>query len=115
MGPRARMLAGILVMILGIALFFSSVMVIVRYGPLGIVMVFVGMFVMAGGAILLSRSGSAPVGPVASDMSAPMPEREAPLNMEPEVMTGIGSGYCANCGAPLSPGDTFCGVCGKRL
>ena len=77
MGPRARMLAGIVIMILGIALFFSSVMVIVRYGPISIVMVFVGMFVMAGGAIVLSRSGSAPVGSVASDKPAPMRRPQA--------------------------------------
>lgn len=28
---------------------------------------------------------------------------------------GGGAGFCKNCGAPLEPGDKFCGKCGQRL
>ena len=28
---------------------------------------------------------------------------------------GMSSGYCPYCGAPLSPGFLFCGVCGRRV
>ena len=44
-------------------------------------------------------------------------EGTAPLSgdIAPEPAVGSGEGYCPGCGAPLSPGDSFCGVCGRRL
>ena len=77
----------------------------------GLVFVFVAL--MACGAVIVGRASIRKLPDEFTEERHVEPEK--PKGMEPEVMSGIGSGYCANCGSPLSPGDVFCSVCGKRL
>lgn len=43
-------------------------------------------------------------------------QAQTPIEMpKPPSDDGMSAGYCPYCGAPLSPGFVFCGVCGRRL
>lgn len=115
MGLRVWMAIGTALMAIGFVMFFASAFAIARYGPVCIILVFLAMFMLCCGAFMMSRGWVAQ--PSIADPVVNVSEQDtvAPSGMEPEVMTGIGSGYCSNCGSPLSQGDTFCGACGKRL
>lgn len=115
MGLRALMAIGTALMAIGFVMFFASAFAIARYGPVCIILVFLAMFMLCCGAFMMSRGWVAQ--PSIADPVVNVLEQDTvdPPGMEPEVMTGIGSGYCSNCGSPLSQGDTFCGACGKRL
>ena len=90
--------------------FFLAAAVLLLFAA-GLVFVFVAL--MACGAVIVGRASIRKLPDEFTEERHV--ETEKPKGMEPEVMSGIGSGYCANCGSPLSPGDVFCGVCGKRL
>ena len=115
----ARRIAGICMMAVGMSLFLAMPFFIIRYGPAFAGLVFVNILLVACGAVLFGRSDSP--GAPSAEPPAPVAEREPvrvadiPREMEPDVVSGFGCGFCSNCGSPLSPGDTFCGVCGRRL
>ena len=100
---------GICMIVLAVAVFFAIPFMIIYYGPVW----FVFVALMACGAVIVGRASIRKLPDEFTEERHVEPEK--PKGMEPEVMSGIGSGYCANCGSPLSPGDVFCGVCGKRL
>lgn len=104
---------GICMIVLAVAVFFAIPFMIIYYGPVWSGLVFVFVALMACGAVIIGRASIRKLPDEFTEERHVEPEK--PKGMEPEVMSGIGSGYCANCGSPLSPGDVFCGVCGKRL
>lgn len=114
MSPGSMKALGLSLIVLGVVIFFAMPFVIIYYGPVGTGLVFVFTAVVAVGAVLFGR------GNVQSRPGfVPPPEFDVDSgirgDMRPEPDSGMGEGYCPSCGAPLSPGDSFCGVCGKRL
>lgn len=95
---------------LALAVMFFVVMVygIVAWHPLYALTVFVWLGLAASGFLLIFRPPSRTVRPkeVRGAMDDPI---------VPETKDGFGEGYCPKCGAPLTEGDRFCGVCGRRL
>lgn len=111
---RVGRVVGILMMVVGLIAFFGSAFAIAAFGPWAISLVFVGMGLVAFGSVLAFNIGAAPA-PQADDGPGAEPEPEEGMPDGPVERQGFGCGYCPNCGAPLSAGDSFCGVCGRRV
>ena len=105
--------AGMCMIVLAVAIFFAIPFMIINYGPVWSGLVFAFVALMACGAVLIGRANIRRLPDEFKEEERVEPER--PIGMEPEVMSGIGCGYCSKCGSPLSPGDIYCGVCGRRL
>ncbi len=114
MKPESMRTAGLCLIVLGVVIFFAMPFVIIQYGPAGTGLVFVFTAVVAIGAVLFGRGNL-----LMRPGFVPPPEFDVDTGMSgdirPEPSSGSGQGYCPGCGAPLSPGDSFCGVCGRRL
>ena len=109
MNKRTIHAFGIGLLVFAFALFFFMVFAIVLWGPIAISILAVVMGMFVSGALLASYGNS--------DSKIPeqtVPE-ENPFVNEPKVRNGTGNGYCPECGSPLSEGDTYCGVCGRKL
>ena len=109
MTPRTVHAFGIGIIIFAFIMFLIMVFAIVAWGPVALTMMVVIMGMFVGGALLMSY------GATSEDVPQPGMFEKSPFCNEPEEHTGTGNGYCPGCGSPLSIGDTFCGVCGKRL
>ena len=114
MSPGSMKALGLILMILGMVVFFAMPFMIIYHGPVWTGLVFVFTFVVAAGAVLFGRGNvdSRPKWDQVPQQSAEPVVTDLP---KPEPDPGEGNGYCPNCGAPLSVTDTYCGVCGRRL
>lgn len=90
-------------------LFFFMVYALIAWGPKSLVIMAVVMGMFVGGGLLMSYGTSDE-----TDYVPDAPE-ENPFVNEPKIRNGTGNGYCPGCGSPISEGDTFCGVCGRRF
>ena len=108
----ARAFGGI-VAAAGVALFFAMPVLIVYHGPYWTFSVFPSILMISAGLVLVNRGGGrVPEGKAPEEVQETGSQREEPSAPSGQ---GYGNGYCPGCGAPLSVGDVYCGVCGRRL
>ena len=114
MSPGSMKALGLSLMVLGFVIFIAMPFAIIWFGPVWTGLVFVFTAVVAVGAVLFGRGNA-----MSRPGFVPPPEFDVDTGIKgdiaPEPAVGSGEGYCPGCGAPLSPGDSFCGVCGRRL
>lgn len=80
--------------------------------PVGYLFPIFGVLFIAMGVYRLYRSIREP------SQAPPVVQQQAPVCDDPQGHPsegGMSAGYCPYCGAPLSPGFVFCGVCGRRI
>lgn len=115
---RAKRVAGGVMLAVGFLLFMSMPFMIIAYGYPFIMIIPVAMILISIGVVLMSSTDHIVQKP-SFTRTEPVEPSEPPgetfQDDVPEPYSGFGFGYCPNCGSPLSAGDMFCGVCGKRL
>ena len=86
--------------------------------PVGYVFPLFGVLFIAAGVYRLYKSIKDTVNAPKTQtqyQAQPQEIRDVPESVDQPSDNGMSAGYCPYCGAPLSPGFVFCGVCGRRL
>lgn len=107
-----RLLGGAIIGV-GFVLFFSMPLLILSFSPYWALMTFPSTLMIAVGVVLFKNGSGMTEQDFLPEQVFEIPSQEY-MGAIPSD-SGNGSGYCPGCGSPLSYGDSFCGVCGRRL
>ena len=107
-----RVVGGIIVVV-GFVLFISMPILVMSYSPYCALTVFFSILMIAVGSVLFKTGGGVTKQDFLTEQVFEVPSREDPHVVPSD--SGYGNGYCPGCGSPLSHGDQYCGVCGRRL